>query len=1384
VTLGPLLGGNGCLTPPCRATPAQVSSNRFSVLASSVVSSTTTPDPEYAPLILLRIRIWDGSKYNLAYALVDSGAQGSIINREFAEMHNLPFKVKSKPMKLILADGESTRDGEVTHYVPVKLKVGDHEEILSLDVSTIGYDAILGLSWLKKHNPAIKWSDHSLSFPSPHCRQHCLPPSSSVEAPVVPPRAGSGVTPSLLPKNSCSLTEPLGEEKIVQRDGSRKVLPPRNLSDISRPKVQRKPPPVAVPVDRTAPKVSLIGAAAFAQLLKPGKGNQLFTMSFENLTREVRVATQSALNATQIANLDSSTREFMAVQPGGDRVLDVVTSAKRTFRKIVPPEYREFEAIFSKAEANKLPQHRSYDHRIPLEEGTSPPYGPIYSLSPIELDTLRKYIEENLRRGFIRHSQSPCGAPVLFVKKADGSLRLCIDYRGLNKISIKNRYPLPLIGELLERLAGAKFFTKLDMREGYYLLRMAKGEEWKTAFRCRYGLFEYQVMPFGLCNAPGTFQHFVNDTFSDYLDKFLAAYLDDLLIYSNSLKEHKAHVRLVLERLQSAGLYVKAEKCLFHVTEVPFLGYLISKDGIRMDPEKVASVVTWPAPRNVHDIQCFLGFANFYRRFIKDYSHRTVPITRLLRKDVKFEWTEVQQEAFDDLKTAFTSAPILQHFDRSRPAVVEADASDYAMGAVLSQKDELGVLHPCAFFSRKFVPAEQNYEIYDKEMLVIVEAMEGWRHHLEGSGNKITVFSDHKNLLWFAETKVYNRRQARWAEKLSRFDFTIIFRPGKHQGKPDALSRRPDYLPLKGGGGDNKNNEFLFLKPHQVDLSLLPEDSACTHLSAQSIHLATAVETLATDDALADAIKVALPRDPNIGPYLKNLHSPELPRSEDVQAFLEPFSIQDGLVLRNGLVYIPDENSIKLRVLKSCHDAPSAGHLGEAKTLGLITRDYYWPRMRQYVNEYVKSCDTCTRNKTPRQQPHGPLHPLPIPSGPWTSVSMDFIVELPPSDGFDAIYVCVDRFTKLAHFIPTTVHVTAEETAKLYLRHVFKHHGIPDNIISDRGVQFTSRLTASLLELCNIQGNKSTAYHPQSDGQTERVNQVLEQFLRIFCDYQQSNWNQLLSLAEFAYNNAKHSSTQVSPFFANYGRHPRCTLRIIAPTTNNPAAEDLVTRLGFIHGQIKQDLAEAQAKYKLHFDRHVKALPDFKVGDLVWLSRRNISTTRPSAKLDYRRLGPFKILECVGESKLAFKLELPHTMRIHPVFHGSLLTPYRPNTLPGRIQPPAPSIAVDGHQEYEVQEILDSKIERGKLRYLVDWVGWGPEDRQWEPAEYLENAADAVARFHARCPLRPSPADIPRPVSCPTTRRNAHLDNPSPPSAQLHRGRRVRFAAHNQVRYI
>ena len=365
---------------------------------------------------------------------------------------------------------------------------------------------------------------------------------------------------------------------------------------------------------------------------------------------------------------------------------------------------------------------------------------------------------------------------------------------------------------------------------------------------------------------------------------------------------------------------------------------------------------------------------------------------------------------------------------------------------------------------------------------------------------------------------------------------------------------------------------------------------------------------------------------------------------------------------------LPAVDTLKLRLLKVCHNAPTAGHLGQEKTLELLSRNYYWLRMRAFVNDYVRTCDACAHNKTSRHAPYGPLQPLPVPPGSWNSVSMDFIVELPPSDSLDAIYVCVDRFTKMTHFIPTKTTITAKRTVQLFYQYIWKHHCLPADIVSDRGPQFVAKFTRKLLDRLGVQENRSTAFHPQSDGQTESVNQTLEQYLHIYCDYHQDDWVQLLPLAEFVYNNTQSGSTRVSPFFTNYGYHPRCTVTV-ATGSANPAAEDFADKLKAVHEELALQLKVVQGRYKLRFDRHATPTPPLSVGDKVWLSRRNIKTKQPLWKLNVRRLGPFCILEAVGSGNLVFRLELLASMgRIHPVYHVSLLEPYRASSWADRLQ--------------------------------------------------------------------------------------------------------------------
>jgi len=970
----------------------------------------------------------------------------------------------------------------------------------------------------------------------------------------------------------------------------------------------------------------------------------------------------------------------------------------------LPECYKKFSHIFSKEKANILAEHRPYDMTIDLKPGTTPPFLPIYSLSEPELKELRSYIDDNLANGHIQHSKSPAGAPILFVKKKDGSLRMCVDYRKLNEITIKNRYPLPLITEILNRLSKSTIFTKIDLRGAYSLVRMNEDDQWKTAFRTRYGHYEYRVMPFGLTNAPATFQHLMNDIFRDFLDIFIIIYLDDLLVFSKCELEHITHVTSVLQRLQDNKLFAKLEKCQFHTTTTEFLGHIISPLGISMCPQKVKTIQEWPEPKTTKQLQSFLGFSNYYRKFIANFSVITAPLTKLLKNDTTFHWSSEQSNTFQSLLRSFTTAPILAYYDPTLPVTVETDASDYAMGAILSQPPSLQSteLHPIAFWSRKFSPAELNYEIHDKELLAIKDSFQEWRAYLIGATHPIRVLTDHKNLEFFMSSKMLNRRQARWAMFFSDFDFRIEYRPGKLQEQADALSRRSDYVPDSQTKTDSNFRQLL--KPANfAPVSLLTIDTLPSSI-------------------FPDLLKYLL-KDTYYKSIVSKLHSGPL----------SGYKLQDKLLFRHGLLYIPD-SPYRLDIVKTRHDSLSAGHFGIRKTLELVTRDYWWPMLEQFVTDYINSCGDCLRSKSSRHLPYGLLRPLPTASGPWQIVTLDFVVKLPLSFTYDSILVVVDTFSKMAHFIPIKETISAEQTAQTYLANVFRLHGAPQIIISDRGPQFKSKFWTTFWTSLNVNIRLSTAYHPQTDGQTERINQIMEQFLRIFSNYHQNNWVSLLPFAEFTYNNTHHTSIKMTPFFANYAHHPRFdTLQLTQ--CHFPAIDSHHTELLATQKLLARTLDTAKTDYKLFADRKRLTGPEFQVDDLVMLNSRFITTQRPSKKLDSKRLGPFRITDKIND--VAFKLDLPPSMKIHAVFHISLLEKYKKSSIPNRKPSIQPPVLIDDVLEYEVEKILDSRLRSNKLEYLVHWKGYDPSHRSWEPSSNLVNSPAAISDFHSNNPSKP-----------------------------------------------
>jgi len=732
----------------------------------------------------------------------------------------------------------------------------------------------------------------------------------------------------------------------------------------------------------------------------------------------------------------------------------IETDNKEKSNKEIPKEeiigkyYSKYKIVFEKKQSEKLPPHREYDIAIELIPGGQLYFGPIYSLTVDETKALKEYIQENLKKKFIRKSKSPAGAPVLFVRKHDGTLRLCVDYRRLNAITIRNSYPIPRLNDLVESFKGARIFTRLDLRSAYNLVRVKEGHEYLTAFRTPLGHYEYLVMPFGLRNAPSVFQRFIQDVLSDVIGKNVQVYLDDIIIYSTNLQDHISHVSNVLNLLIKNGLFVKLEKCDFHVTKTIFLGFTVSIDGLIMDENKVKSILDWPIPRNLKELQSFLGLCNFYRKFIKNFSDKTEPLRKLLKKDAKFVWDAETDNAFKKLKYSFTLGEVLIYPDPDKEFIVETDASDFAIGCVLSQlgsNDNL--LHPVAFHSRSLNKAEVNYTIYDKELLAIITAFDVWRHHLEGAKFPVQVITDHKNLLYFKKPQHLNQRQIRWGLFLSKFDYRIVFRPGSQSYKPDALSRRPDY----------KNES-----PQGKDILCSTRDNINSLIEAQK----------------ADK-------------YCKDIMIKLKNNSKNIKSSL--FSLVEGVLHFQGRIIAP--STLKVRILKSFHDTPTSGHQGVDRTFEKLKRFYWWPNMKKDVNNYVLSCEICSKNKLRRHKPYGKIQPLPIPTKPWEVIGVDFIVALPTSQNCTCLMVVADHLTKMVHLVPCSDVPTAELTAKLLLFNVFRYHGFPRIIVSDHGSQFSSEFWTSLCYALNTKPRLATAHHQQSNGQIERTNSVIEQYL-------------------------------------------------------------------------------------------------------------------------------------------------------------------------------------------------------------------------------------------------------------------------------------------------
>ncbi|QRW26531.1 Retrotransposable element Tf2 protein [Rhizoctonia solani] len=913
----------------------------------------------------------------------------------------------------------------------------------------------------------------------------------------------------------------------------------------------------------------------------------------------------------------------------------------------VPPEYHQYAKVFGEEEFNKLPPHRHYNIAIKLtEEG--PLNSPLYSMTNAKSATLKDWLRDKLKAGKIRPSKSSISSPVMFVPKKDGSRRLVVDYRRLNNRTKKNVYPLPRPDDLMAQLRGAKVFTKLDLRWGYNNVRVKEGDKWKTAFRTKYGLYKSLVMTFGLTNAPAAFQHFMNELFKDLLDVCVIIYLDDILIYSKDDASHTQHVHEVLRRLLENQLFCKASKCTFHVTSVEYLGIIVSDKGFSLDKLKIQAVQEWPVPTKVKEVQLFLGFANFLRRFVANFSHMARPLHNLVRKDTPWKWDTREQEAFQGLKDAITNAPVLCHADPTKPYFLETDASGAALGSILSQRQEDGRLHPLGF---------------------LLESFKGTKH-------PVTVFTDHCNLEYWKESRTFNQRHARWHLLLAGYNFQIVYCPGKQSGKPDALSRRSDHADIP------PTAQTMLPDPVFANIALVtPEKELQRQIEA----------SLDQDESLEEILQ-----------FLQN----ESKAPPSIKRAFKDYKMEAGLLFYQGQIVVPDVGTLRTDLLHIFHNSPLAGHPGRQRTLELVSRNYYWPGIRADTYWHVDSCETCQRIRKPKYASIPP-QPLELPVRPWQHVSYNMIVDLPKDGSNDSILVIVDSFTKYGIFVKCSKKLKAPKLAELFLEHVWKRHGMPEKTVSDRGRVFNNKFLKALYQRLGIDPHFSSAYHPQSDGQTERVNPSIEHFLRAYSGVNQRDWTKWLPMAEFAYNNAVHSSTGKTPFKALYRWEPTLTPSNVP--TDVPEADELAQAM---EAQWKEvELALRQAKQRMTAGESGSPT-EFEIGEEAWLDAKNVNLKTLSPKLTEQRLGPFKVIEKISDR--AYRLELPPTMRIHNVFYVGLLSKVkRDNKCTFENRPPP--VTVDGEEEYKVEGITDAEERNGKWFFRVKWKGYGSEENTWEP---------------------------------------------------------------------
>ena len=1264
-------------------------------------------------------------------ALLDCGASREFVDLAAAQKRGFrPIPLK-QPFAVRLANSEVII---CKHYIPAKLKLQkfDHKcDLYVLDLKG-EHELILGQSFLQSRNPIIDWTTGEMELRKEHANG--IVSTRSIQACNVSKQEIIDSTIDSADENSCSPEQ---------------MTPEYDLSSINIDTVTDEVREDIFNSMADQYTDAVVNQKTFRKMLKRQKKKDQFVNAVVWLRQNENGETVFALNAE--GEEETSREKFVA---------EFMEKHSDVFVKDLPPGVSE-----TRREVGEL--------KIRDGDPEDPPASKVIRLNSSQLTELRTQLAFNLERGFIRPSSSAYATPVFFVAKPHTSpvkWRMCCDYRLLNSIMKKDANPLPAPDQIIDRLQGAKFFSKIDLTTFFHQIPIEKESIHKTAITTRYGNFEWLVVPFGLHNAPPTAVRFANRIFMDFLDKFVIIFMDDILIFSNTAEEHKEHLEQLFNRMREYKVYAHPDKCELLVQKLWYLGIGISPEGVFISDTTKEAIMNWEIPRPNQKnkkgnrranpdgktaIRTFLGMVSFFRKFIPRLSERAKPLYDLLHADASFsDWNYTHDMAFFDLRDALLSSDVLQIPDSRKPFVIYPDASKVGVGGVLMQ-DQGDGLKPCAYVSAKLTEAMLKRGAYETELWAMIKCLQTWKHYLHGTS--VEIRTDHAPLKYYHTQGKLTDKVVRWLDFLSEFDFTVKHVPREQNMAADCFSKNPQFY----------ENDDAIWKGHNETISeaAVLEQSEVIALLGQGPY---AVKTnyftaMRTFEVKTDKFKSS--GDDFLNVLTRGARTEQLTKWLEVLKLsyqTDPFSkgiianikqhdnwhfVNDVLYksdTHHGLrIYVPETCmisrkdgtvlSLRAQLLYEYHDAITAGHQGFRRSLLLISRYFWWPRLRHEMYMHVRSCKFCQKAKR-RTRPLGKYVGQNPPERRWQDVSFDFITDMPlTKTGNNAIHVIMDQTSRRIRLDACNMHITSEQTARLVFNTLIRNHGVPRRIISDRDVRYTAQVWNTVWTILGTKLAMSAAYDPLTNAANERSHAVIEDMLRSYVT-DVAEWDLYIPIVEYAINNSPNIDTGRTPFELDCGQHPLDPLTMSLEPSSAGILEDW-----------NRAILDALEAYKLAQNRRLELInsrrwaPNFGVGDKVFMSTEFLVSPegqKRGRKLRFRWAGPFEVEE-MSRNQLSAKLKFTDIQtKIHnviPVNRLKLAYSDEPYSKKARMheKPPETEIFDDTHF-YEVEKIEGRRIRRQNYQYLVKFLGYDYQSNEWLPERELrESCRELLDQYDA-----------------------------------------------------